>query len=251
MSEPPGSRRSARTAVCTIVSNNYLPFARTLMGSLREIHPEWDQHVLITDEIRGHFNPQSEDFEVLEVEELPLPGGRRMLFQYSILELNTAVKPWWLAWLFDRGDYDRVIYLDPDILLYQRLEEVERSLDAGSLMCLTPHLTRKLSEDLKPNEIDILRAGAYNLGFIALSRHPDLADFLAWWQSKMESDCVVDFDSGIPIQGALRENVMTVVEKWASLDALKAHIAAPHMATYSAQVKDLTVGLSLQLMKSV
>jgi glycosyltransferase involved in cell wall biosynthesis len=197
MSEPPGSRRSARTAVCTIVSNNYLPFARTLMGSLREIHPEWDRHVLITDEIRGHFNPQSEDFEVLEVEKLPLPGGRRMLFQYSILELNTAVKPWWLAWLFERGDYDRVIYLDPDILLYQRLEEVERSLDAGSLMCLTPHLTRRLSEDLKPNEIDILRAGAYNLGFIALGRHPDLADFLAWWQSKMESDCVVDFDSGL------------------------------------------------------
>jgi glycosyltransferase involved in cell wall biosynthesis len=197
MSEPSSARRSPRTAVCTIVSNNYLPFARTLMGSLCETHPEWDRHVLITDEIRGHFNPKSEDFEVLEVEELPLPGGRRMLFQYSILELNTAVKPWWLAWLFERGDYDRVIYLDPDISVYRRLEEVERTLDAGNFMCLTPHLTGRLSEDRKPNETDILRAGTYNLGFIALSRHPHLEDFLAWWQSKMESDCVVDFDSGL------------------------------------------------------
>jgi glycosyltransferase involved in cell wall biosynthesis len=197
MSEPSSARRSPRTAVCTIVSNNYLPFARTLMGSLCETHPEWDRHVLITDEIRGHFNPKSEDFEVLEVEELPLPGGRRMLFQYSILELNTAVKPWWLAWLFERGDYDRVIYLDPDISVYRRLEEVERTLDAGNFMCLTPHLTGRLSEDRKPNETDILRAGTYNLGFIALSRHPHLEDFLGWWQSKMESDCVVDFDSGL------------------------------------------------------
>lgn len=197
MSEPSSARRSPRTAVCTIVSNNYLPFARTLMDSLRELHPEWDRHVLITDQIRGLFNAQSEDFDVLEVEELPLPGGRRMLFRYSILELNTAVKPWWLAWLFERGDYDRVIYLDPDIFLYQRLEEVERALDAGSLMCLTPHLTRQLSTDLKPNEIDILRAGAYNLGFIALGRHPGLAGFLAWWQSKLEFDCLVDFEAGL------------------------------------------------------
>jgi quinol monooxygenase YgiN len=30
-----------------------------------------------------------------------------------------------------------------------------------------------------------------------------------------------------------------VVEKWASLDALKAHVAAPHMAAYAAKTKDL------------
>ncbi|MEM1199941.1 MAG: antibiotic biosynthesis monooxygenase [Pseudomonadota bacterium] len=29
-----------------------------------------------------------------------------------------------------------------------------------------------------------------------------------------------------------------VVEKWESLDALKAHAAAPHMAAYAAKVKD-------------
>jgi glycosyltransferase involved in cell wall biosynthesis len=120
-----------------------------------------------------------------------------MLFRYSILELNTAVKPWWFAWLFEQGDYDRVIYLDPDVLLYRRLEEVERELDAGALMCLTPHLTGPLSTEHKPNEIDILRAGAYNMGFIALGRHPDLAGFLAWWQSKLEFDCVVDFEAGL------------------------------------------------------
>ncbi len=34
-------------------------------------------------------------------------------------------------------------------------------------------------------------------------------------------------------------DTFVVIEKWASADALKAHAAAPHMAAYSAKVKDL------------
>jgi quinol monooxygenase YgiN len=33
-----------------------------------------------------------------------------------------------------------------------------------------------------------------------------------------------------------------VIEKWADAEALKAHAAAPHMATYAAKVKDLIAG---------
>jgi len=33
-----------------------------------------------------------------------------------------------------------------------------------------------------------------------------------------------------------------VIEKWADADSLKAHAAAPHMAAYSAKVKDLVAG---------
>ncbi|NIA14810.1 MAG: antibiotic biosynthesis monooxygenase [Nitrospiraceae bacterium] len=60
---------------------------------------------------------------------------------------------------------------------------------------------------------------------------------------------VVDFPSGIGIQDPLRENVMTVVEKWASIEALQAHLKAPHMVTYGQQVKDLVTGVKLQVMQ--
>ena len=59
----------------------------------------------------------------------------------------------------------------------------------------------------------------------------------------------VDFDSGIGAQGPLRDNVMTVVEKWASIDALRAHLGAPHMATYHEAVKDLVAGVKLQVLQ--
>lgn len=58
----------------------------------------------------------------------------------------------------------------------------------------------------------------------------------------------IDIDSGIGAQGDLRENVVTVVEQWASLDALNAHLAAPHMATYRETVKDYVSGVSLQVL---
>jgi len=46
-----------------------------------------------------------------------------------------------------------------------------------------------------------------------------------------------------------RENVVTIVERWESLDALKAHLAAPHMAEYRRRVKDYVVGLTLQILE--
>jgi quinol monooxygenase YgiN len=52
---------------------------------------------------------------------------------------------------------------------------------------------------------------------------------------------VVDAEMG-GIQTRVGDDGYVVVEKWESLEALKAHIAAPHMAAYGAKVKDLIAG---------
>lgn len=184
------------TAVFTIVSKNYLHFARTLMQSVKDVHPEWDRHVLLVDEVRGDFDQSGEDFTLTEVRELLLPQMDKFLFRYTILELNTAVKPWMAEWLFKNPRYERVVYIDPDIYLYSPMNEVEAALSNGSLMVLTPHLTGQLDEK-HPDEQTILRAGSYNLGFIALSRHHSILDFLHWWQSKLEYKCIVDLGNGL------------------------------------------------------
>ena len=68
-----------------------------------------------------------------------------------------------------------------------------------------------------------------------------------------EAGCIeygptVDVASGLSMQGALRENVAIIIEKWASLDALKAHTQAPHMAAYRVAVKDLVESVTLQIL---
>ncbi len=47
------------------------------------------------------------------------------------------------------------------------------------------------------------------------------------------------------------ENILTFVECWESLDALKAHLAAPHMAAYMENVKDMRISSSLKVMTPV
>jgi quinol monooxygenase YgiN len=59
----------------------------------------------------------------------------------------------------------------------------------------------------------------------------------------------VDVPTGLPAQGPLRENVVTIVEKWRDLDALRAHMQAPHMQEYRGRVKELVAGVRLQILQ--
>ena len=49
---------------------------------------------------------------------------------------------------------------------------------------------------------------------------------------------VVDAENALPFQTRLGPDTFMVVEKWESMDALKAHAAAPHMAAYGAKTKE-------------
>ena len=71
---------------------------------------------------------------------------------------------------------------------------------------------------------------------------------------RAEAGCIeygpaIDVASGLTMQGPLRENIMVALEKWESLDALKAHTQAPHMAEYRVRVKDFVVGVQLQILQ--
>lgn len=183
------------TAVFTIVSKNYWHFARTLMDSVRVNQPGWQQFVLLVDELDPSIDPAAEPFTTILAKALPLPDPQRLFFRYTILELNTAVKPWMFEWLFQQG-FDRVVFFDPDIYVYNPLTALEACLQEAFIV-LTPHLTGSLDESGLPNERTILLAGTYNLGFIAINRHTALPEFLAWWQHKLERDCVSDLERGL------------------------------------------------------
>jgi quinol monooxygenase YgiN len=70
---------------------------------------------------------------------------------------------------------------------------------------------------------------------------------------KAENGCVeyrptVDVPTGLAPQ-KLDADLVTIVEKWTSLDTLRAHLAAPHMAIYREKVKDLVAGVSLKVLQ--
>lgn len=72
---------------------------------------------------------------------------------------------------------------------------------------------------------------------------------------RAESGCIeyqgtIDVPTTIAVQEPPRVDVVTVVEKWQTLDSLYAHLKAPHMEEYRAKVKDHVKGVKLQVMES-
>jgi len=46
----------------------------------------------------------------------------------------------------------------------------------------------------------------------------------------------------------VNEHVVTIIEKWQSLEDLRAHLAAPHMLAYRTAVKDIVADVSLKVL---
>jgi len=61
----------------------------------------------------------------------------------------------------------------------------------------------------------------------------------------------IDVETNIDAQGGTREDFVTIVERWESLDALEAHLIAPHMVEYRTRVQDMVKGVSLQILEPV
>jgi quinol monooxygenase YgiN len=67
----------------------------------------------------------------------------------------------------------------------------------------------------------------------------------------LEYGPTIDLPTGIAAQGQVRDNVVTVVEKWEDLPALQAHLSAPHMLEYRGRVKEYVVGAKIQVLQPV
>lgn len=72
---------------------------------------------------------------------------------------------------------------------------------------------------------------------------------------RAEEGCIeygpaIDLPDAGPIQTKAGDDVIFVIEKWASMDALRAHAAAPHMAAYAAKVKELIASRVIHVLGS-
>lgn len=193
----PGHGKPPPLNACTIVSCNYIAFARVLARSFLEHQPEGRFFVLLVDRNEGRIDPAAEPFELLEIEELEnvpdLPG---FLFKYTLLECNTAVKPFVLEHLVAEHQLPNLVYFDPDILITGSLEHL-RSLVAEHSIVVTPHLTDPIDDDAYPGEQAILQSGTYNLGFIALRADETSRRLLRWWQDRLYDRCLVRIEEGL------------------------------------------------------
>lgn len=180
---------------CTIIARNYLPHARVLASSYLEHHPTASFTTLVIDEQETQAY-RDEPFDVLTPYEIGIERSEfhRMALIYDVKELATAVKPALLATLL-ASRADSVAYLDPDIQVFAPLDDIG-DLARRHGIVLTPHTTEPLPRDgLLPSEQMLMRAGIYNLGFIAIG--PGSHAFLDWWSERLARDCLVAVEDGL------------------------------------------------------
>lgn len=179
----------------TICASNYLGLARTLGESIRALYPDARLQVWLLDEHDGTLDHPA--LQLRRIVDAVAPERMvRLLMRYSILEFSTAVK----AAVFKQVLSEQAgaaIYIDPDIVLFSRLEEVESLLRNGATGVLLPHMLTPLPRDGEhPDDLDILKAGVFNLGFLALRADEQTTRFLTWWDSWLETDCWADPRTG-------------------------------------------------------
>jgi len=68
-----------------------------------------------------------------------------------------------------------------------------------------------------------------------------------------EKGCVeyvptIDLPAGLAPQ-ELAGNVVTIIEKWESLEDLRAHLSAPHMLVYQQKVKNIVEQVTLKVLE--
>jgi len=73
---------------------------------------------------------------------------------------------------------------------------------------------------------------------------------------RAEAGCIyyaggIDIQTDVRTQAPVRPDAVVVVERWESVEALKAHSVAPHMQANRERVKDCVLGMVLHILDPV
>jgi hypothetical protein len=169
-----------KNACVTICSVNYISKALVLADSYLKFNNEDDFYLLLIDKKDSKLQVPKH-ITLFWIEDLGIENWQSYAFAYDVIEFNTNVKPFMLIKLLKK--YQKVMYLDPDIEVFDSLVSVWNDLDEHAAV-LTPHYVKPIIDGCKPDDVELLKFGAYNLGFVAVSNKTEALKFLHWWSDR-------------------------------------------------------------------
>ncbi|MDC0280903.1 hypothetical protein OAL03_05025 [Akkermansiaceae bacterium] len=189
----------SKDCVFTVCNVGYLSKALALSESLKSYEDKKLKIFLFDKKRKLDFKASS--CEITWIEDIAPHNFFQLAFKYNVIELTTAFKPFIGSYLSEF--YEKVIFFDPDILLFDNLSLIYDTLENDNFL-LTPHISEiEYNPDLNLN---YQKFGFYNLGFFAFKSNNESREILEWWWRQCESYC---FDE--THQGAFTD------QKWMSL----------------------------------
>lgn len=172
----------------TFASQGYLAAALALGQSFVAKHEGCSFHIITIGRMPP-MPPIPEGIVMLPGGEIPVPGGGRFRFRYTLPALCAAQKPFAFRYLFDSSDIQRLLYLDADMLVMRPMREAWALLQhADGLLVPTLH-------DLPPEGAAAERTrtallhGAFDTSFVGLRRSTAASRLLEWWGRQVFTGC--------------------------------------------------------------
>jgi hypothetical protein len=190
----------SRVECFTSATLGYFDRVRVLGRSLKRYNPQWRLTLILPDQPTpgAILDLDREPIDdVITLTDLGIADLEPWIFQHDLVELCTAVKGPALLKLLNAGA-DKVVYLDPDIAVFDSLTEIERLLDDHDVL-LTPHQLTPEEDlhDILDNEVGSLKHGVYNLGFVAVANTAEGNRFAQWWSDRLIQFCFDDIPNGL------------------------------------------------------
>lgn len=204
-----------KQAIFTVSDADYAVMALTMFDSVSKFYQDCDLFLFVIG--TGTMNRLEGGVNVVYIGDVldELDLSQRLAY-YLQIELATSVRPHCFEFLFAQN-YDRVIYLDPDIYVFRRMTEVDDLLDGNVNGIVTPHALQSIRSDVAVGGDNVfLQCGIYNMGFFALKNTSETMRMVVWWKEKLKWQCVVDLPNGFFVD-----------QKW--LDFLPAYFDAFHV----------------------
>lgn len=181
--------------VFTICSMNFFRRALVLLDSFTNTNPGTKTVVFIVDRVGTETMDKIKTLQkrhcVVFADALNIEKYNEMCFKYNLVELNTAIKPDAFNYVFANGA-QKAIYLDPDILVLNSLNDTFILLDKHSAI-VTPHLISDgFSRSKMEKYFDLHLCGIMNLGFIAVANDDYGKRLISWWKNKLLDNAFVD-----------------------------------------------------------
>ncbi|MCI7364376.1 MAG: hypothetical protein MSH23_05040, partial [Campylobacter lanienae] len=184
----------------TSVTTCYIPKARVLAKTLKEHNPDAIMHLVISDDLPQNFDIKNEMFDfVWNAEDfIKTENNKKWFYIHTVVELCTAVKAAAALHILEKTKTDKLIYLDPDIGVFDNLDSLSKMLDKNSVL-ITPHQTEPAitRQGIIDEEICSLKHGIYNFGFFAFKNDENGLKFLHWWNDRLMQFCYDDIPNGL------------------------------------------------------
>lgn len=174
--------------VFTICTKSYIGLAEALFASMENSGVKSDRYMVIVDhdidEVTSNYAHivSARVFCRYTEEE-----WTDRTFKYGLVELCTSIKARCFTVTLGLG-YEKVIYFDPDILVFDDMEGIFGALDLHDAI-VTPH--RLDVESDAPS-----RGGIFNLGFLGVRYCTTTQRVMNWWDHRLTNFSVND-----PIKG--------------------------------------------------